>query len=243
MIEKGIVKAGLIIITLLFCAQFSSQNVSTVGREKPTTNVFGMITDSENQSYAVQNITIAGRFNDIAVYKKPSDPNTNPDIDKTLVDLCTIREIRVPAPKIVEFNKRKYIEIILISNNNNPTQNEYIIEYSKKLFCDYNLLEKELNFTAIKRLQIQGCKKQEETPRNCPQPAMQNPVQTPQMYKEKQQAIDSTLTKTQALINDLEKKAENLNVNDQDKSIKAQIIQTIADLKQSVQETFKNWFA
>ncbi len=240
MIQKWIVKAGLIIITGILCIQFSSQNRSTEGKEKPTTNVYGILTDSENQSISVQNITIAGRFNDIAVYKKPTDPNTNPDINKTVVDLCAVSEIRVPAPKIVEFNKRKYIEITLISNNANPTQNEYIIEYSKKLFCDYGSLEKELNFTALKRVQIQGCKKQEELPRNCPPSATQTPAAL--QHKAQQQAIDSTLTKTQSLINELEKKAEKLG-NEQDSTIKAQILQTIADLKQSVQETLKNWFA
>jgi len=236
MIQKWLLKTGFVVVTFIMCAQFSSQNISTTGKEKPTTNVYGTITDSENQTIAVQNITVAGRFKDIAVYKKPSNPEINPDINKTLIDLCAIKEIRVAAPKIVEFNKRKYIEIILISADTNPSQNEYIIEYSKKLFCDYGSLEKELNFTAIKRLQIQGCKKQEETPRSCsPQPAHSSKT-TPQ-----QQAIDSTLTKTQSLINELEKKAEKLQGNDT--TLKDQILKTIADLKESMQETLKNWFA
>lgn len=242
MIRKWPLKVGLIITTFLLCTQFSSQNLSTAGKEKPTTNVYGILTDSENQSISVENITIAGRFSDIAVYKKPSDSETNPDINKTLIDLCAISEIRVAAPKIVEFNKRKYIEITLISNDMNPTQNEYIIEYSKKLFCDYGSLEKELNFTAVRKLQIRGCKKQEEIPRNCPSAPAQHPTQA-SLNKTNQQAIDSTLTKTQSLINDLEKKAEKLNANEQDGTIRAQILQTIADLKQSVQETLKNWFA
>lgn len=238
---KWLVKGGLIGATFVLCVQFSSQNSSTIGKEKPTTNVYGILTDSENQSINVQNITVAGRFNDIAVYKKPSDPTTNPDINKTLVDLCALSEIRVAAPKIVEFNKRKYIEITLISNNAHPTQNNYIIEYSKKLFCDYGSLEKELNFTAIRRLQIQGCKKQDEAPRSYPQqPIVQQTNTIPQ--KLNQQAIDSTLTKTQSLITELEQKAEKLG-NENDATLKNQLLQTIADLKATVQETLKNWFA
>lgn len=240
MISKWLGTLGIIVTTFLLCTQFSSQNTSTVGKEKPSTNVFGLITDADGQSYPVENITIAGRFKDIPLYKEPTDASTNPEINKTLVDLCVVSEIRIPVPKIVEYNKRKYVEIIIVSNNA-TTQNNYIIEYSKRLFCDYGLLEKELNFTALKNVVIQGCRSQEERPRTTYQAPAIAPLQVNQVKD--QQALDATITKTQSLIADLEKKAEKLSGNEQDKTLKTQILQTIADLRASVQETIKNWFA
>lgn len=237
MISKWLGTLGIIVTTFLLCTQFSSQNTSAVGKEKPSTNVFGMVTDADGQSYPVENITIAGRFKDIPLYKEPTDPTTNPEINKTLIDLCVISEIRIPAPKIVEYSKRKYVEIILISNNA-TSQNTYIIEYSKRLFCDYGPLEKELNFTALKNVVIQGCRSQEERPRN-----YQAPMPMPVAHAKDQQALDATITKTQSLIAELEKKAEKLSGNEQDTTLKTQILQTITDLKASVQETIKNWFA
>lgn len=234
MILKWFRTAGLVGATFLLCAQFSSQNSSTVGKEKPSTNVYGMITDADGQTYAVENITFAGRFSDIPVYKKPNESEINPEINKTLIDLCVISEIRVPAPRIVEFNKRKYVEIVIVSNAN-TSQNDYIIEYSKRLFCDYGPLEKELNFTALRKVTIQGCKKQEEKPRSCQMPINAS--------VKDQQALDATITKTQSLISELEKKAETLSDSGPEKTVKSQILKTIADLKALVQETIKNWFA
>jgi hypothetical protein len=128
-----------------------------------------------------------------------------------------------------------YIEIIIFSNSS-QTRNVYIIEKLKKIFCDVGNLEKELSFLAVKSLKILGCKKQENA-QKCNQMQQSNAEQVAH-----KQEFDSTITKTQSLIKELEQKAEKLN-NEGDGSLKAQILQIIADLQESVQQTLKNWFA
>ena len=226
-----------IISAFLLCTQFSSQKSSTDGREKPSTNVYGLLTDSTNHSYYVENITIGGRFNQIAVYQKPStnNPDVNPDINTTRIDLCEVSEIKIECPRVVQFNKREYIEIVIISNDMRKTKNYYIIEKLKKLFCDEineaGPIEKELSFLAVQRIQIQGCKNQEDEPRrsykSCPCNAAD------------QKAIDLTITKTQSLLRELENTAAKISNDQEDGTVKSQILQILNDLK----ETFQNWFA
>jgi hypothetical protein len=234
MVCKKIPMLIVIMVAFLLCTQFSSQKTSVDGREKPSLNVYGSLTDTSNKTYRVENITIAGRVNDIAVYQKPNNPDINPDINTTRIDLCEIGEIRIDTPRIVQFNKRDYIEIVIISNDSRRTQNNYIIEKLKKLFCDEvndaGPIEKELSFLAVQRLQIQGCRKQEDEPyRTCK--AYQQCVD--------QRTIDLTITKTESLIKELENAAGNLPNEQQDGTIKSQILQLLHELK----SIFKNWFA
>lgn len=236
MVCKKLALLSIIITAFLLCSQFTSQKTSVDGREKPSLNVYGLLTDTTNHSIRVENITIAGRFNDIAVYQKPPpNSNVNPDTNTTRLDLCTISEIRVDSQTIVEINKRDYIEITVISNDKRKTLNRYIIERLKKLFCDEvneaGPIEKELSFIAIKRLQIQGCKKQEEEPLRRTCKAYQGPID--------QQTIDLTITKTESLIQELENTANQLPNDQEDGTIKSQILQMLNDLK----GIFKNWFA
>lgn len=235
-----LVKLTIIISTFLLCSHFSSQKTSTDGREKPSTNVWGMLTDTTNHSYRVENITVSGRFHDIAVYQRPTNPQTNPDINTTRLNLCEIYEIRIDTPTVLQFNNRDYIEITVVSNDTRRTQNRYIIERLRKLFCDEineaGPIEKELSFLAVRRLEIQGCKKQEEEQKRyqpCPPPAPSN------QNILNQQAVDLTITKTQSLINELETVAGQLPSDQQEGTIKSQILQLLDDLKNS----FKNWFA
>lgn len=226
--EKTIKLFIITMSVLLLCAQFTSQKTSTDGREKPSLNVYGILTDTTNHTCNIENITIAGRFNDIAVYQKPLSPDVNPDINTTKINLCDISEIIVGPAKVEQFNKRDYIEITIISNDKRKTKNVYIIEKLKKLFCDEvneaGPIEKELSLLAIKRLQINGCKKQEDqkcTPRQC-------------SYTIDQQMLDIHLTTTQKLINEIKTTAEELP---EETSLKNQILQLLDDLKTS----FKNW--
>lgn len=227
---KKIIKISLFISSFMLLMQFSSQKNSVDGKEKPSVNVYGLLTDTSNHSYRVENITIAGRFNDIAVYQKPNNPDLNPDINTTKLDLCEISEIRIESPKVVQFNKRDYIEIIVISNDNRKTQNRYIIEKLKKVFCDEvneaGPIEKEVSFLAVARLQIQGCKKQEESRCYKLQPQTVN-----------QKEIDYTVTRTETLIKELQDKVDELPADDG--SLKSQILQMLTEL----QSTFKKWFA
>ncbi len=229
---ERIIKVTLVISSFLLFTQFSSQT-SVDGKEKPSLNVYGLLTDTSNHSYRVENVTIAGRFSDIAVYQKPISPDLNPDINTTKLDLCEISEIRIEAPKVVQFNKRDYIEITVISNDTRKTQNRYIIEKLKKLFCDEvneaGPIEKELSFLAVQRLQIQGCKKQEEESR----------VYKLQPQSIDQKTIDYTITKTEALIKELQEKADQLPNDANDGSLKSQMLQLLTEL----QATFKKWFA
>lgn len=233
-------KLCIMVSAFLICTHFSSQKTSTDGREKPSVNVWGLLTDTTNHSYKVENITIAGRFNDIAVYQKPIRPDINPDINTTRLNLCEISEIRIDSPAVLQFNKRDYVEIKVISNDNRKTQNTYIIEKLKKVFCDEvnsaGPIEKELSFLAVNRIQIYGCKKREDE--ICRSRPNDQRVQNPQMVVD-QQVLDLTVTKTKSLIQELENAAGQLPNDAQEGTVKSQILQLLDDLKNS----FKNWFA
>lgn len=170
------------VVIIFFCAHFSSQQ-STEGREKPSINFYGILVNSQGKELAVEHITIAGLYKQIPVYGVPAvapekksitqrkmiseeDNGFNPTTDTTFIDLDETLEIRParanPRDGIVTYNNRSYIEIIIVSADDNKTENNYLIDTNRKVWCDLKNqagpIEKEISFESIKKLIIQGNK-------------------------------------------------------------------------------------
>lgn len=220
-------------VALIFFAQFSSQHSSTSASEKPAINVSGTLVDSSDQTYAVENITISGRYTDIPVYQKPKAADVNPDINTTRLDLREIYEIRLVSAEILKFNNRDYIEIEVVSNDARKTKNNYIIDRIKRVQCDEineaGPIEKELSFLAVKSLVIKNARSREE------------------MFCEGKKYLDSkyvvtdvTITKTKTLVNQLEDTTKQISKEDpKEAAIQTQLMHLVQELK----NTLKSWFA
>lgn len=160
---------GLTIVCISFLAQFSSQQ-STNGKEKPRINFFGTLLDQSNNSYKVENITIAGLYRQIPFYKIPPRKSMNPNTNITRFDLEEIQQIAVPyktnGPQIHSFKNRDYIEVEITQNDTLKTKGIYIIEIAKKVYCeqesDTGPLQKELSFEAIDKIIFQGYKDRDD---------------------------------------------------------------------------------
>ncbi len=154
------------IIALGLAAQFSQQQ-SGEGKDKPKINFSGTLVDQTGHSYQVENITLSGMYRSIPFYKKPRKASTSPETNTTRIDLKETSEIRVPyrddAPIISNFKNRDYIEVEVILND--QTKNGYIIERSRKIFCDEMTaagpVEKEISFEALDKISITGHKERE----------------------------------------------------------------------------------
>ena len=223
------VKIALGMAALLLCAQFTSQQSSLGTPEKPAVDVYGtLITD---KAHEVENITISGRYENISVYERPSSENVNPDINTTRLDLRQISEIHPVSTEILKFNNRDYIELEVVSNDANRTKNSYIIERVKRVQCDEvnaaGPIEKEVSFLAIKNLVIKGSRPRKE-------------ALCEKQYPERNIVLDTTITQTKTLVDQLEDTTKQLpNENPKESAIKSQLLHLIHEVKQ----TLKSWFA
>ena len=151
------------ILSLVLFANFSSKQ-SMEAPEKPNINFTGTFIDAQGRKKNVENITIAGLYRQIPFYSIPTSTELDPTIDTTRIDLEEISEIRPaktnPREAIRQFNNRDYMEVIIIFNDEQRDQENYIIETTRKIFCDIisqaGPLEKEISFEGIRKLIIEG---------------------------------------------------------------------------------------
>jgi len=156
-----------IVGAFLICANFSSQDSTIAGGEKPPINFYGKLTDSTGETYQVENITISNMYRQVPVYKEPTDKGTDPSINITRLDFIEIYSISVPHPnQVLSFNNRQYVKLEITSRDANHTKQEYIIEKSKRIICDEintaGAIEKDLAFQAVDTLVFEGHKATEE---------------------------------------------------------------------------------
>ncbi|MBN1549054.1 hypothetical protein JW872_00090 [Candidatus Babeliales bacterium] len=151
-------------LSFVVLAHFSSDNSTTGGKEKHSVNFYGTLTDNQGNVCDVDNISISGLYKQIPVYQKPEKHDINPDINKSRIDLAEVYAIKMPGtePIITKFDKREYVDIIIVSNDKNKTEYRYIIELSRKIYCDQlndaGPIEKEISFQALNNLVIKGYK-------------------------------------------------------------------------------------
>lgn len=194
-------KRSLAICALLLCAQFSmDQDETSVsgGGKKPAVNFKGTIVDNTGRPFKASHINISGLYKQIPVYSKPvnmQDSDYNPTINMIRLDLAEVTKIEVPDPERVHvFKERKYILLSVYLTNNSQKKYEYIIEDSKRVFCNQvngpDPIERELGFPAIQTIHIHGYEKKEDKPastaprqvqRRAPQAP--RPVNHPQLKK------------------------------------------------------------
>jgi hypothetical protein len=151
---------------LLFC-NFGSQDESISGRVKPTINFYGTVTDTCEETYQVENITISGMYKQVPFYAKPKNKEIDPSINITRIDFAEIAELTVPFPdQILTFNNRQYIEVRIVSKDSQKTTSSYIIELTKRIICDQvntaGPIEKDLSFRALRTIVFEGHKSPEK---------------------------------------------------------------------------------
>lgn len=157
------------VIGFLLLTNFGAQDESVTGRIKPTINFYGTLTDTSENSYDVENITIAGMYKQVPFYTKPKSKEIDPTINITKIDFAEIAELKVINPEqVLIFNNRNYIEVQIISKDTQRTASSYIIETSKRIICDQintaGPIEKDLSFKALNTIVFKGHKSaQKET--------------------------------------------------------------------------------
>lgn len=179
---------SLSLIVLL--ANWSSDQTTVEGRKKNKINIRGILQvhgvdeKGKPKEYTVDNIAFGKLYEKIPVYAKPSpadfDPQTHMlNVDptkkflKTFIDLVTDEgqwetiEVRVDHPETTWKYKKKeyaseveYVGITFVSNDENHTEQSYIIDLNRKLTCDEindaGPKEMEVPIQTIKKLTITG---------------------------------------------------------------------------------------
>lgn len=208
-------------------ANYSSET-STDGPRKPKINFYGTLTDTLGQNYQFENLTISGMMSQIPMYQKPASPEVNPEINTTRVDLNEVASINVPNPNtLLKYKGREYIALEIISNNGPGTQQQYIIEASRKVYCDEvnsaGPVEKELSFQAIATIALKG---------NRPQPQHHRGIRVTT------QEVEHAFTTTHRKLTELERE---IGTVDDSKSAgwKEKVLDMITDVKQSLSDLFK----
>ncbi|MGB8468468.1 MAG: hypothetical protein WCE21_05740 [Candidatus Babeliales bacterium] len=122
-------------ISSLCLLSFSDGNRA---KTKPTINVYGTIVDAAGNTYAAENITIAGSYRQIVMYIKPEKTSQLPE-HEVKIDLPDIHSITVmskPDGKPVNYQQRTYVAVSISSPGDTHTHNTYIIEKAKRLRFD-----------------------------------------------------------------------------------------------------------
>lgn len=166
---KSCIRPLALVSTSLLLINWGSGDTNVDGRAKPTINFYGTIQDNTAAIFTAENITIGGQFRQISVHPLPQLDIKNADYDPTintaLLDFAEIATIQVPNPHTTyTFKGRNYIMIQVVSNDQAETTNNYIIELTKKVFCDQmngaGPLERELKFIAVEKISFEGYKDQ-----------------------------------------------------------------------------------
>lgn len=153
-----------------FCAQFSSQQSIENGSNKQPVNFKVKITIHGN-TFNADNFSIGGLYRQIPFFAKQADPEADPTSDTTYIDLDEIHSIKPaytnPREGIFTFKNRPYIELIITFRDTKQTEAHYVVETSRKIFCDELLIfenperpqeevTRELMFEAIDMIIIEG---------------------------------------------------------------------------------------
>lgn len=174
---KHFFHVSLVTATFFLCTNWSSQETSVDGRTKHAVNFKGTITPQHGNPFTAENISIGRMYKQIPVYEAPTLQNlevnqktnildSNPkDGIITYIDLSEISQIMVSDPDTLwSFQKKQhnrkidYIVITVISNDEQKTQHNYLIEVDRKITCDEinaaGPIEKDIPWPAIKSITI-----------------------------------------------------------------------------------------
>lgn len=146
----------------LILANFSSQQSET-GKKGHAINIYGKVTTRDPlTTINIEDISISGEYENISVYPKPAEKDTDPTKNRSTLNLLDDRTI-VPqvnagkSPIAYTFKNREYIEITVLRKN--KKKENYLIERDKQLFCHETTDSKPkrmIVLEAIKKLDISG---------------------------------------------------------------------------------------
>lgn len=153
------------------------------GDIKQDVNFSGKLITQQGQEYTVNNISIQGKYKQIAMYDKPvkhaeavlnsetkqleirleSNPST--DLSESKIDLSEISEVSVPSPNTIWFYQKKdrqqrveFIEVEVTTKSN--TKRSYLLERKTRISCDEidaaGPQEKRVPLAALDKLIIEG---------------------------------------------------------------------------------------
>lgn len=182
---KRLQKPALAVTAFLLCVNWSmDQGNGSVsgGGTQPAVNFIGTITDNTGKTFNASYINISGLYKQIPVYAKPinmQDGDYNPTINIIRLDLAELAKIEMPDPdRIYIFKDKKYSLINAYLKNNPERKHEYLIENSKHVFCNQvngsDPIERELEFSAVRVIIIEGYVKKETEPTSQPKKEFQN---------------------------------------------------------------------
>ncbi len=176
---------SLIFFCIAFLINWGAPEPTVEGNDKHKVNFFGKLITHQGQEFSINNISIKNRYTQIIMIDKPAthpnpvfqrdknryeiklDVNPATDFSKTKIDLSETAEIQVPNYNTVwvyqkekRARKFKYLEVVVISKNENKTKRSYLLEKRTELRCDEidagGPLEKVVPLGAIKSLIIEG---------------------------------------------------------------------------------------
>ena len=164
-------------VVLILLVNLSSQpGTNTTDGHKNKMNFYGTVTLNnvstaapEQSKLNVENISIGRLFQHIPVNFKPNDPDSRPVniayLD--LVEIAAIEPIQKEGRAVIDkFAGREYVEIKVTSNDSAHTEQNYIIERNRRVFCDQvneaGHIKSEFQFEGITKLEIHGYKQRDE---------------------------------------------------------------------------------
>ena len=228
---KRIILWSISAISLLLFANFGMQDSTTAGREKPKVNFHGTLVDSTGKKYKVANITISGLYKQIPFYQPPPEKADDPTLNTTRIDLTEVYQLSVPNPnKVSTFDERQYIDVEITSNNTEKTKHNYIVEKTRKLYCDQVdgklSYEKDFAMETVKLITIDGHKLREGE-----KPAPEETAGKP--------STDSKKTATDAIVQKLEKEVKDIPKGDGKLAqVKDKLVAIVDDLKKTASGLF-----
>lgn len=167
---------AICLVSLFFFVNWSTEETTIESRRKQEVNFYGNVITQQGKTYKVENISIARLYKQISLYEAPSKTDKDHILSSdpkrgiiTKIDLVEIYNIHVPHPKTIwtyqrknGYRKAEYVEIIITSNDQQKTKNSYLIDLQRKVICDEvndaGPIEKDIPFTALKNLTIEGYK-------------------------------------------------------------------------------------
>jgi hypothetical protein len=178
---KQYIQLTVILCSLLILANWSTQDTSIDGN-KPALNFRATIITQNNSTLHVENLLIGGLYEKIQVYDSSiteqmsrATPRLDQDPSEgigTSISLANIYQILVPEPTVTwyyektkatdsqgnprSYDRMEYIEIVVISNNEQKTSHRYLIDARKKIKCNEvnEKNAKQIPFHAITQLTI-----------------------------------------------------------------------------------------
>lgn len=172
---KRLVSLFYALCALIICVNFST-NQSTGGEDKPPINYTGKLVSTDGTTNDIENITVSGLYKDIPVYEVPNQPDKNPALNTTYMNLDAVEKIRPisnnPHESVKKFNNRDYVEIIItmktLPGATGSKDQHFLVDSTRRIFCDVIgsagiNFKKEVAFEAISSLTMGAFKAKSAT--------------------------------------------------------------------------------